>query len=611
MSGFQFPQGNELPNDQELLEQNPPPAEELGFTDLLADYASLRPNERVRRSIRATEAQLEETWQGTAVGLWARSSALDELESMGGKTLTPEEANKLYPHMPVPYKEPVSELVAKYKSDEFLERSARRQAIEAAPNYGMASLVGGFVQDVGTHLADPIETATMFLGGAVFGAAARAGYLGTRAAATAAAVESGTATVGQRVGLNVLEATTADLAQNVTLELDAAAVASRERIDPFRVEDSLVNIATGLVVGPALGAAVSGLQVGGRQLGKFLDETSPEAKNLVVSQAIRDVESGRLPDVAPLREALARETSVTQVEGKLGYNFYPLRSEIPQASRRFYIATQRGMDNTPTKAIADTLFEGSVQATDNPGVANAAASRALSQGAGSVVEIDAAGLKILSVDDPLVAGSREEQAFTKALAEMGVEDPLAELRGSTPREILETLQMMAEDVDGRPEPLNALKESLKEMGYDALVSEGRTRAGVPVDPHNALTFLDESKIRRQGFYEPDPEVRQDPPAEAISRAMAERDALSNRYDMDASAAEQALLDLDGVDFSPTKQALEARAELDSALEEFKMLDEQGILPKEMRQDYNRLQEMRAESENEAFILKAAQFCVRA
>lgn len=611
MAGLNFPQGNELPNDQEILGSKPPPPEQLGYLDLLADYAQLRPNDRVKRNIEKTGAQLEEAWEGTAVGMYARTSAIEELESMGGKMLTPEEANKLYPNMPTPYREPVSALIAKFKGDEYAERQKRRQVIEQAPNYGIASMVGDFAVDVATHLADPVEAAAMVAGGAAFGAAARAGTLGTRAAGLATAVEGGTASIGQKVALNVLEATTSDLATNVALEGQAVYTARKEKIEPFRVEQSLQNIAMGLVAGPTIGVGFSALEFGGRSLGKFLDDTSPEAKALIVRDAVRQVGEGRIPDVGPVREALVRETSITNVDSKFSYTYEKVPQIVPEG-KRFFIASKGGMDNgVETRNLTDSLFPGAVQASDNPGVANASAARGLAKGGGSVVEVDASNLRLYDLDAKVDVSTPEGKLIADALAESGAFQPEAILRTMSGRDIIEYLNTMADDVDGKPGLTERIRDGFKEMGYDAVVTNGTTHGGISVDAHNAITFLDETKIKKNGFFEADSTVRNPPAPPAIARAMDERMSLNNRVDLDPVAADTALTGLDGVDFTPTRQAMEAKAEAESAIEEFQMLDEQKNLPKEMRKDLERLKAMRAEAEGESLIIKALQFCVRA
>ena len=68
------------------------------------------------------------------------------MELEGGEKLTPEEANSRYPGMSVPFREPVTPLVAQIISDQEEKKRELSQKIQSGPSGAYSSWVTGYDQ---------------------------------------------------------------------------------------------------------------------------------------------------------------------------------------------------------------------------------------------------------------------------------------------------------------------------------------------------------------------------------------------------------------------------------------------------------------------------------
>lgn len=613
--GIRFPQGGDMPSDQELLSTEAPiqVQDEYSFMDRVADMGSLRPSEKGMRAMKAAGAVVDQAWEDTAVGIWARKSALSELESYGGKQITPEEANKLYPEMTTPFDKPLTPLVADYLANNDFERRERARIIAEGPQ-GLGTDVTNFGLGMLTHLMDPLETGTMLIGGAAFGAVAKAGTLGKglQGLATAESLS-----LGESVALSVAEATTADLAQNIGLEVATAVQVENEQGN-YDIAQGAANVALGTLAGPILGT-LHGIGKAGfrsaesaiaRRLEKDILQTSPAAAKEIERVVMSDIASGRDPDVSPILESLAMETSVKEVPGKLKYEYTPIKGVVPEGKKFYIAADSADLPNAKRFYTSDGLGRGT-HVTDNPGVANVTAGRSLDEGAGVVHEINLDGAKVLDLDEKVLPGSAEHEVFTRALRETGDPNPEATLSEMTPRQIVERFDDFPETTSAKA--FDAYENGLREAGFDAVKTSGESRMGFEGhEPHNAMMILNEERVKSNGAFTPDPEVRNGISAQVRERALQYReDPTRNRFDMDADVAAKRMEGIETISLETAQRVQTARAEAEVLLEELTMLEGQGNLPASMKQTLEQIRELQAAEKDTDFLVKAATFCVRA
>src|SRR5690606_6822873 len=128
--------------------------------------------------------------------------------------------------------------------------------------------------------------------------------------------------------------------------------------------------------------------------------TSPEADLAIARQNVAATMTDTRPDFNPMREALAKETSVKPQEfGKGEYTFQKGSVE----GKTLYVATKDHVSDLRSGSrlpLGDDYGFGT-HLSDNPGVANAAAARSMADSPGAVHGVEVAGLKAVDLDVPI------------------------------------------------------------------------------------------------------------------------------------------------------------------------------------------------------------------
>ena len=146
----------------------------------------------------AFSASAQLAWEDSGLGLITRYTTLKAAELEGGEKLTPEEANSRYPGMSVPFRDPVTPLVAQIISDQEEKKRELSQKIQSGPS-GFIQSVGNFGASLLPHLIDPIENTVGLLAGAGIG---RAVGLAAWGKGASFGVELGKAAAGNLVGIS-------------------------------------------------------------------------------------------------------------------------------------------------------------------------------------------------------------------------------------------------------------------------------------------------------------------------------------------------------------------------------------------------------------------------
>lgn len=274
----------------------------------------------------AAVAALDLAWHDTAVGLYARSSAIKELESGGATKLSPVEANKLYPGMPTPFREPVNPYVAQMLYDTEKEKAELQWKISRGPTDGW-SKTKQFGVGLLAHALDPAEFGVGAVAGWGVGGAVTRGVFGTRLAQVAGRVAAGEQVgAAARVGYNVAEAGAGNLIENTLQEGYQTMVENTEGITPIRSTGEIINdIAISTFAGTALGTGIKEVSFQLNSLKRIFRETSPEADLINARQTLSALETEMRPDGTPLIKALSQETSVLPQDfGKPAYTYEPI-----------------------------------------------------------------------------------------------------------------------------------------------------------------------------------------------------------------------------------------------------------------------------------------------
>lgn len=464
-------------------------------------------------SSEATGAAFDLAWRDSLVGLYARSNAVDELNSNGMTPLSAEEANKQFPGMAEPFREPVNPVVAQFKYDQQAEVQDLQRKMSQGPNdsWTQSKMFGA---GLAAHMLDPVEFGAGAMVGWAVGGAAAAGLLGqgAKTIATGAAAEG--AGLGTRLAFDAIEGAGGAFIENVGQEIIQKGVEDKEGIVNER---SAGEIATDVLIGTvaAFGmqaipkSVARGVDLGFEGTRRFFRNTSPEADLPVARHIISSSERGTLPDITPLTHAISKETDVPG--SVVNYEYRPL--DTPKG-KTFYVATRDAAVDAPRVPLGDDFGFGT-HLTDHPGVANAAGARSMADGVGTVSEVNVDSLTPLRLDQPLPNNLREpiKDLMKKVDAvdalnfdELSTKDILIGIRNAVDAGLL------------AEEDLLKVKGILQQGGYDSLISDGKSFNGIEHTPHNNVILLDDTKIKAGKTYDANPEFTRKPTPEELDAA---------------------------------------------------------------------------------------------
>jgi hypothetical protein len=228
----------------------------------------------------------------------------------------------------------------------------------------------------------------------------------------------------------------------------------------------------------------------------------------------------------------------------------------------------------------------------------------MSDGKGQVWEVDAADLKVFSLDQTL-SDPATIAVFNRALDTVGLDQDAA---GKSARELVELLDGYANELAEDRRGIKVYEDGLRELGYDAVVHNGNTRNGVKHEAHNAFMLLNEDKVKPVGFYEANAKVRKQVNPESLENVKVER-SMRNRMDIDADALEASLAKADSFTNEPTAFEKNLDDMVEQQMEEFKALEQQGLMDADDLKAYKELQEFDKKANLEDVLLKAVIHCV--
>lgn len=330
------------------------------------------------------DAAFELANMDTFVAGWSRSSAMEDLAKTTPKTLTPEEANKLYPDVEVPFSESINEAVAFHLNEEGKKRRFLQEKISEGPGGNFYKGAIGLGAGMIAHALDPVEFGVGALGGmglSMIGKAAAAGKLGQAAVSTGKVISKG------GLGKEVIEG----IATNAVLEPAMYNYSKEAQVD-YTVADAFTSIIGGGVAGPlAIGGVKKGLN--------YLSKVSPSAFGLTIKTSIAQLSNGKIPTPEAITnnyKKLLTQTPEMTPKGSVRseYQFRPLDSMSIKESKMFASPVNPGDLESGTRVLGDYHADG-FYLTDNPNIANNAATHPMEEMTSDIFEMDIKNLNIV------------------------------------------------------------------------------------------------------------------------------------------------------------------------------------------------------------------------
>lgn len=566
----------------------------------------------------AAEAAWDLSMPDTAVGLLARKLSMDEFSEAGTAPISPEEANKLYPDMRIPFREPINPYAAQMLYDREQEQRNLQNVIARGPT-DVWSKSKQFGAGLFAHLMDPLEFGAGALSGMAIGGLAVRGAFGVRASiATDLVAQGARVPLGVRLGVNAGEAILGGVVENTAQEAAIAAVEGQEGLPNSRTTGEVFGeIGAASLAAGMFGVGIKEASFHMRGLMRRLNSTSPEADLAVMRNIVQAIETDVEPDFKPIMKALAQETSITPQEaGKpasAGYEFVPVMPDTIRG-KKFYLSSLSKVDDFRTSQLADLgdSFGFGTHISDNPAVANAAAARSMADSPGAVHEVAIKGeVTPLVLDAAIPPDSQLAKSMNMILEQIDESLPL-ELTGASVRDVLDTIRNAVDEEIVNESAFDVLKEELKSLGYNALIGDGRKRLGFDHSPHNHLILLDDSLLESKGAFDPDASVVKQPSAQDIEMAATKLQDPNSKFFVDTKARDASKLEvkeyLDGAreDFAKLREIT------DQSLEEIDSLTKQGFYTDaEADAMKSAIRESRARAEQESILLKAFKDCAGA
>lgn len=493
----------------------------------------------------ATTAAFDLAQKDTATILGARFSANKDLESLGAKKLTAEEANAQFPGMPVPYKDSVSPYVAQLNWDQHQDREKLQQKIASGPD-DWWSQTKQFGAGLVAHAMDPLEFGAGMLTGMGVGAAAG------RTAVGASLAEAAPTNILARAALHGGEAVAGNTVQMTAQEVATAQGANREH-EEYNTAEGVKNAATSILFGSLLhlGIKEGSFQAASRV--RNLLNLAPNADLPAARTVLAQDARGANADIGPIVEAVAKETDVTSTThpDKVSYNYEPVDGKTIGDKSFYFPSKGPELSQESSMQIGEQRAIGA-QGSDNPGVANAAAVRSFSDGQGTLHEVSGRDMNPLVLSEAVP--SELHEAFSKALDGL-IEDPAkTEMANHTAKELLDEVWKGVDSGKIGTDRVLELQEEMKKAGYNAIVDDGREVLGEEHSPHNLVTVLDPELLNSENKFKADPSVRIDPTPEKLEQvAQAAQDPAAS-LNPESLKASNDLLDQvqkEGVKFEPT------------------------------------------------------------
>jgi len=363
------------------------------------------------------------------------------------RKLTPDEANKLYPGMPVPFSEPVDPFVAHMQ----YQNVQRWQKMQEWKDRGGATPGWDFLMGLGGGVLDPLN-------------------------ATLAAITGGLGEVAP-----ALRTLPGVWATNFGMNLTSGAIAGKrmeaEHVAPFSIPETIGGAALGATAGTAIHFGLGALFKAFSEVKKL----TPELQEKAVKTAITQDEIGAKPDLSSIDGDYNSRIRGETNDGPSGYRLTPITSV---SDRPYYL----GRDSQGSVVTLDSLGHG-LQGTDHGEAMNN-----LSKQMAKVTLND--NVKLLNLDQKMSPVELKELLGPESQKLIKLDEVQG---GMSLREVMDQLQQKglevpqepgkALEIAGRPvnpenpmpDLLQMFQERMQEKGYQGYQYQGRDSQGIAID----------------------------------------------------------------------------------------------------------------------------------
>lgn len=499
--------------------------------------------------------------------------ALDDLAKTTSKTLTPEEANELYPNVEKPFSQSINEAVAFQLNEEGKKRQLLQQKIAEGPGgsfyKGALNLGAGII----AHALDPVE----FGVGAFTGMGiSKLGQVAATGAFGQGAVRAGQ--IAAKGGF-IKEAAEGVLG-NLALEPLMYDQSQEAQID-YTFNDAFISVVGGGLAAPV---AIHGFKKGLHSL----RGVSKNAFGLGNKVAIGQFQNGKVPDVDLIPDQY-KEMSLSNPKSPEG----SVRSQYKFDKVDVDTVKQRPLYLSPT--LADSIEDGSrvigdyqgegFYLTDNPTLANNMATHPLEDTTSNIIEMDAADLNLKDADIP-------DKAFLDSLEiDPGIANVIASVDNI--RDAQNYIRSAIDEGVLDDTDFDTFMNAINTSGVDGLKFTSEEYG------HNGVFVYKDSivKAKEKGRFDADTQAAPTPDMEKVEQARLKSE--DNVFEMDRSLQKE-LDDLpDPKDIAPEERA----AIVDETLNTLDEMERLGLI--DDPEDVAFLKSFKEDRKNSQDLLEAA------
>lgn len=544
-----------------------------------------------------------------------------------GDEVEPDELNKQFPGMDVPFSRKMKLTEAAYLHRAQAERKDREWVINNGPYQNLIGMFGlQLLSGLSSEVLNPVNAIGNYYTGGLLAGVKAAKYVGL---------------AGKGLGKTLARGAAAGAAENLALEplwQYSAGLGQEQRT----AADIAMNVGIGALAGGVIHTFASRKQIWGNDA---VEMASPQqrdaAATLATNQVLNDnkidvdiaMERARLDQLMESRrlDPFSLEGAPPDMRARPDYEFQ--RGRQFTEGERVFLATTNNTDDIQRAGRNSGLTSGDiflgtnvVKLTDSPLSASAVA---MGEGTkGRVFEVEAKNWRLIDLDEEL-APNNVADPFVMALS-LSVQDSEYGrwhgskyfkdgkwVKGTTRRQLFTIFRDLVRDgafEDGEFERLNM---RLKAAGFDGYRYEGfgpdRTD-GTSWGQSNEIVLFDEGRsgdlkggLFASRFF--DTEVHQTPDArvEEIQNFMREQASPESRSFYDPEEVPR----VEGLDPLPVADLdLSEVKALDQAIDEHvKSMEAQGLFDAETKAELQKIREAEAELKQEQELTKNAAFCL--
>lgn len=434
-----------------------------------------------------TQDAIEASWElakmDTFVGNWARNTALDEMDKSGAKILTPEELNKKYQDVQVPFKENTNELVAFHLNEEAKQKKFLQDTIaKGGGSYGGTISTGA---NIVAHVADPVE----FGSGALLGMGVGAiGAVAARSAIPAVATIGRLAAGGGSTLSTLAKEGVEGMVGNAMLEpymYDSAQKAHQD----YTVQDAIFNTVVG-------GLAFPGLTFGAKKAWNGLKHASDSVYGTAIKNAIGQFTGGYKPQLDHFKASYDKFIYGTPKETpdvgavRSNYAFNPVDVAGLKDVKMYAASKMAGTLEGGSKVLGDYHGDG-IYLTDNPTFANNLAAHPMES------ELPAGDVFQMRLDKANLLDTQAEARDVLSKLPDDIKTMIGDV--STVKQAVDSINEHIDMGNADDTLMRDFQQSVKDQGYDGFKYTDE------VNGHNgAYVFPDAAhKLATEGYYKSD------------------------------------------------------------------------------------------------------------